>query len=156
MSGEGGKSNVIWWIVGLVAVAVVAGVVGFGVSRPGGFRGNAVTVAEYRERVENKLNGELQNGEHPLRKLVEQAHYSVEVKQAWVSGCKVVTRDGSDIAERGGKNNVRRVDVEISTMWDGKIHKGGKTVLSVTLENIAGKFQATEHKIVKTNALVNL
>ena len=156
MSEEVAKksSHAVWWILGIVLIGIVVAFFWFGggsIATP-----QKITVAEYREKFEKKLNGELQDGGHPLRKLIEQAHVTVDVTQAYVSRIRIFTKDGSDVAEIGGKNNIRRVDIEVSTLWDGVLHKNGKTVLSVTVEDVGGKFQATGHKIIRTDAMVNL
>ena len=147
------SSHAIWWIagiVGIVLIGVVAAFVWYGGSM------SKVTVAEYREKVEKKFNEELQDKSHPVRKLVETAHVTVDVKRAYVSGIKLTTKDGSNVAEIGGKNNIRQADIQISTLWDGIFHKGGKTVLRVTIEDVGGKFQTTGHEIFYTDAMMNL
>ena len=156
MSEEVAKksSHAVWWILGIILIGVVAAFVWYGGSTLAA--PSKITVAEYRENFEKKLNGELQDRSHPLRKLIEQAHVTVDVTQAYVSGIKIVTKDGTNVAEEGKRNNIRRVDIQISTRWDGVLHKNGKTVVNVTIEDVGGKFQATEHKIIKTDAVVNL
>ena len=156
MSEEVAKksSHGVWWILGIILIGVIAAFAWYGGSKPAA--PSKITVAEYREKFEKKLNGELQDRSHPLRKLIEQAHVTVDVTQAYVSRIKIFTKDGADVAEIGGKNNIRRVDVEVSTLWDGVLHKNGKTVLSVTVEDVGGKFQATGHRIIRTDAMVNL
>ena len=159
MSEEVAKksSRAVWWIVGIVGIVLIGVVAAFfwfggsSVTAP-----PKVTVAEYQEKIESKVNRELQDRKHPLRQYVEKAHVTVDVTQAYVSGCRVFTKNGTNIAKEGSKNNVRRVEMQISTRWDGIIDKGGKTVVAITLEDVGGSFQMTDHAIIKTTAAVNI
>ena len=87
--------------------------------------------------------------------MVEEAHLTVTVKDAYVSDCQIVTKDGSQNAGNLKGKNVRMISMKITTRWDGIIHSNGKTIIGITLENVGGKIQVTESKIVASNAIIN-
>ena len=67
---------------------------------------------------------------------------------------QITTEDGTNNAGVGGKN-IRRLHLEITTRWDGLIHKNGFTVIGTDLENINNEWKVTNSGIVRTDALVN-
>ncbi len=113
------------------------------------------TIAEFQESFEHEVNSALESPSHELRRRIEKAHASVSVHTAYISGCRITTKDGSHNAGVDG-SNIRRIDLEITTRWDGIIHKNGYTVIGITIENIKGEAQMTDAKIISTNALVNM
>ena len=113
-----------------------------------------MTVSEFREAAEQEINKSLSTKEHDLRKFVENAHKTVTVHTAYVSDLQITTKDGSNTAGVEGKN-IRRIHLEITTRWDGMIHKNGYTVVGIDLENINGEGKVTNAGIIKTDALVN-
>ena len=116
--------------------------------------GNEMTVAEFREKAESGINQALSSSNHDLRRYVEDAHKTVTVHSAYVSDFRVITKDGSTNAGAEG-NNIRRVELEITTRWDGMIHKNGYTVIGIEIDNISGEWKATQTGIIRTNALIN-
>ena len=52
-------------------------------------------------------------------------------------------------------NNIRRINLEITTRWDGMIHKNGYTVIGIEIENINGEGKVTSAGITRTDALIN-
>ena len=116
--------------------------------------GNEKTVAEYGEELEWRINNELASSRNDLRRRVENAHVTVTVRSAYVSDLRITTKDGSNTAGADGKN-IRRIYLEITTRWDGFIHKNGCTVLGMEYENVNGKMKPTDVRIIRTDALVN-
>ena len=112
------------------------------------------TVDEYSRRAQTKLNDDLRQSNHPLRRHVEDAHVTVNAKEAYVSNFHVITKDGSKKAGRKG-SNIKEVQADIVVRWDGVIHKNGETVLSVAWDVSSGKSHVKKAKITKTDALVN-
>ena len=112
------------------------------------------TVDEYTRRAKAKLNDDLHQPDHPLRRHVEDAHVTVNAREAYVSNFHVITKDGSKNAGRKG-SNIKEVQADIVVRWDGVIHKNGETVLSVAWNVSSGKSYVKKAKITKTDALVN-
>ena len=113
-----------------------------------------MTVAEFREQAEQEINKALSSPSHDLRKYVENAHKTVTVHTAYVSDLQITTKDGGNNAGVEGKN-IRRIHLEITTRWNGMIHKNGYTVVGVDLENINGEGKVTNAGIIRTDALIN-
>ena len=141
------------WLIGTAVCIVLVVAIAFMSHLPGI---TTVTVADYQNHIEQKVNRELQSSSNPMKRLVEEAHLSVSVTRAYVSKCRAETKDGSDDAGSLNGKNIRKVYMEITTNWDGLIHKGGTTVIGLELENINGKVEITKSAIVKTNALINI
>ena len=114
---------------------------------------NTYSVGEYKKQLEEKTNAELSRPDHPFRQRVERAHGTVDVTRAYVSSLEVETKDGSDNAGKDGEN-IRRVKMKITTNWDGWIHNGGYTELTVIADNVNGRLQTVDAKITDTNALI--
>ena len=138
------------WIFGLIAIlaAVIVVIVLVCVDNRG------MSVADFLEQTEQKINRELSEPDHSFRLYVENAHKTVKVHTAYVSDLKVTTKDGSKHIGAGGKN-IRRIYVEITTRWDGMVHKNGYTVVGVDVENINGERKVTNARIVRSDAVVN-
>lgn len=139
------------WIFGIIAVllaVVILGIMASGDDQP------AITVAEFREQAEQEINKALSTSDHNMRKYVENAHKTVTVHTAYVSDLQITTKDGTNNAGVGGKN-IRRLHLEITTRWDGLIHKNGFTVIGTDLENINNEWKVTNSGIIKTDAIVN-
>jgi len=142
------------WIFGIISVLVTviliicSGVIGALQESAG------ETVAEFREAAEQEINKALSDSSHNLRRYVENAHKTVTVHTAFVSDLRIITKDGSTNAGVEG-NNIRRINLEITTRWDGIIHKNGYTVIGIEIENINGEGKVTSAGIIRTNATVN-
>ena len=121
----------------------------------GGGCSKKVPVKEFSAKFERDINTALEYRGNAFRKYVEDSHGTVDVRYAYVSDLKVETKDGSDDAGTDGQN-IRRIRMEITAIWDGVIHKGGSTVIGIVLENVNGKFEVREPKIIRTDALINL
>ena len=153
------KKNNTWLICSIAAVVLIGLItlVCISVNSPTSLSPKrTVSVADYREHIEKIINNQLMNTDNNLRKMVEDAHLTVTVTQAYVSDCRILTKDGSKNAGSLNGKNVRSVSMKITTRWDGNIHKNGKTIIGLTMENIGGKIQITESKIIYTDALVNI
>ena len=112
------------------------------------------TVKDFRVRVEHELNEELKSPNHPIRKRTENAHVTVDVRMAYVSDIQVVTKDGSNNVGKVGEN-IRRMSIDITTIWDGFFRKDGKTVFHIEWQNVNGEFKVTQDKIAQTDAIYN-
>ena len=139
------------WFWGLAAGIVLLAVLFY----PGSCL-NTVTLSEYQEHIEQKINKQLGDSEHKLRKMVENAHLTVNVTNAYVSRCAAETKDGSNDAGGYGGKNIRKVTMNITTRWDGLLHKGGETIVGIELENVNGNVQITKAAIIKSDALINI
>ena len=117
---------------------------------------NTVTISEYQEHIEQKINKQLGDSRHELRKMVENAHLTVNVTNAYVSRCAAETKDGSNDAGGYSGKNIRKVSMNITTRWDGLLHKGGETIVGIELENVNGNVQITKAAIIKSDALINI
>ena len=138
------------WIFGIVSsLAVVIFLV---IALASG--ANDMTVAEFREAAEQEINKALSTSDHDLRRYVENAHKTVTVHTAYVSDMQITTKDGSNNAGAEG-NNIRRIHLEITTRWDGMIHKNGHTVVGIDIESINGEAKVTSAGIIRTDAMVN-
>ena len=116
-----------------------------------------VTVSEYEAKCRKKIDSELTSRNHSVRRRIEDAHITVDVKYAEVSFIKCQTYDGSNDA--GGKEgrNIKNVRMQITAVWDGVFHRNGQTVFEMILAKTPnGKWQVQNGEIVKTDALVNL
>ena len=111
------------------------------------------SVDAYRQRMIAEVNQELLKKENPVRQRIESAHVTVTVKSAKVSSCIVTTIDGTDKAGRNG-SNVREVTLDITTYWDGWLHKDGYTEFRIVYDPQSRK--AKETKFLKSNAMLNL
>lgn len=118
------------------------------------FSNSEETVAEYRSRIEQKLNTELNNPSNSVRRRVESAHGTVLVKSANISAISVRTKDNSDNAGENG-SNVSELKVTVMTRWDGILHKDGYTEFNIVYDMSAQKPYVKEAGIVKTNAQIN-
>jgi|GEM_PF-1179389 len=140
------------WIFGIIAVltaitaVIIVGVLDGGTSE--------ITVAEFREAAEKEFNAALSSSNHDLRRRVENAHKTVTVHSAYVSDLRIITKDGSNNAGIEG-NNIRRINLEITTRWDGILHKNGYTVVGIEIENISDKWKVTNAGIIRTDAVIN-
>ena len=141
------KTNL--WIFGIIATLTAIILLIFVIAG-----GCSMTVAEFREKAEQEINEALSSSSHDLRKYVENAHKTVTVHTAYVSALQITTKDGSNNAGVEGKN-IRRIHLEITTRWDGMIHKNGYTVVGIDVENINGEGKVTNTRIIKTDALIN-
>jgi hypothetical protein len=112
------------------------------------------SVSEFKEKFERETNNALSSSSHPLRRRVENAHGTVDVRQAYVSSLAVETKDGSDDVGKDGKN-IRRIKMTITTIWDGFIHKGGRTELTLLIENTGNGLKTVDSRISYTNAMIN-
>ena len=140
-------------IVIIIILAIVVGVTSVAILMYS--QNNRYTVNWCREKMEKELNEKLSQSDNPIVKKVEAAHGTVDVTQAYVSDLSITTKDGSDIAGEHGEN-IRNISCIITTRWDGYIHKNGTTVVRITWENINGKLQVTNAKIIRTDALINM
>ena len=112
------------------------------------------SVDEYREKVEKALNEDLKSSSHPLRKRVEYAHGTVTVKSAYISDIKIITKNGKDRIRK--ESDIRRVEMNVTNIWDGIFHYNGKTILGITVEDTGDGLNPTGAKIVYTDAIVNV
>lgn len=127
-------------------LAVSAFIIGF-------TTGCGVSVEEYRQRKIKEVNDALQYPDHLFRQQVESAHKTVDVKTAYVSDMRITTKDGK--SRIINESDIQRIEMTITSKWDGYFHKGGETVLQVTYENTDGKLKASQAKIIKTDAMIN-
>ena len=111
------------------------------------------TVADFRNDTEQKINRELCKKNNPINQLVEAAHLTVTVTEAYVSDVRASTKDGSNLAGRNG-SNIKNAKIYITTRWDGNIHKNGKTVVELSYERVRDEWKVMDAKIVETDALV--
>lgn len=140
------------WIFGFVSVLVAVILLFAGAA--GEVFGSEQTVAEFRETAEKEINAALSSSDHDLRRRVENAHKTVTVHSAYVSDLRLTTKDGSSNAGVDG-NNIRRINLEITTRWDGIFHKNGYTVIGIEIENISGEWKVTSAGITRTDAMIN-
>ena len=143
------QRKTIPWIIGIIATLTAIILLIFVIAG-----GGSMTVSEYREKAEQEINKALSSSSHDLRKYVENAHKTVTVHTAYVSDMQITTKDGSNNVGVEGKN-IRRIHLEITTRWDGMIHKNGFTVIGTDLENINNEWKVTNSEIVRTDAIVN-
>lgn len=113
------------------------------------------TVAEFQKDFCRKVDKELSSRDNDIRKRIEAAHATVTVKDAYVSFCRMTTRDGSDNAGRNG-SNISNVNFTIHTVWDGIFHKNGYTDLQIVLDVHGDKADVRTSEIVDTNAMINV
>ena len=52
------------------------------------------------------------------------------------------------------EKDIDKIYYEISTRWDGNIHKDGTTILGCSGDVVDGKLKLKEVKIVQTDALI--
>lgn len=140
------------WIFGIASVLIVVILLFAGAT--GDVFGGGQTVAEFREAAEKEFNAALASPDHDLRRRVENAHKTVNVHSAYVSDLRITTKDGSNNAGVEG-NNIRRINLEITTRWDGIFHKNGYTVIGIEIENISGEWKVTSAGITRTDAMIN-
>ena len=85
-------------------------------------------------------------------RFVEEAHRTVTVRSLSLTRCEVLTSDGSGEL-RNDLSNLKRVDIEITALWDGWFHKRGRTVVGYSLiRDKGGAVRATPMKILSTTA----
>lgn len=143
------KWNSIWIILIILCVGIFIGFNSCSKKYP---------VSEFKQRYVQKLNNELSDSNNPVRVHTEKIHSligSVTVTKAYVSNLKVDTKDGSDDVGKDGKN-IQRITVEITTEWDGLIHKDGRTVFEVAVVNADGNFKEAYKKKTFSDAYINL
>ena len=141
------------WLLGSAICIVLVVAIAFMSHLPGI---TTVTVTDYQNHIEQKVNRELQSSSNRLKTLVEEAHVSVSVTKAYVSKCCAETKDGSNDAGNLDGKNIRKVYMEITTIWDGLIHKNGRTIIGIELEDVNGEVQLTKADFVKSDALINI
>ncbi len=131
------------WIIAAVLVAAV--ILGYFLLKP-------QTVEELQDEVISSVDRELQNPSCAVRRRIESAHATVNVTSACVTGCSIITMDGSNKVGRN-QSNIREIQIELTFRWDGVFHKGGQTVLRVDLDGQTNK--VIRSKIARTDAMVN-
>ena len=160
---ERSKTPIILWIC-VAAVAMFVGIAGITavvlISTSTATSIFSYTVSDFCRDLEKKTNDELQNPDHPVRKRVEMEHLTVSVYQAHVSNLEVQTKDGSNNVGRD-LSNVRSVSCDFTLLWNGIIHKGGRTVVHYEYECIDGKLHFISSKnhsgeIIYTDALITI
>ena len=117
------------------------------------------TVAEFKRHYLPVINNRLKDKENffgNIMSRVDQAHKTVTVRDAYFSKCEITTKNGSNIAGKGGCN-IKKIDYEITVIWDGYFKKFGKTILAICQENIPGAgIHVTKADIVYTDAWINV
>lgn len=145
-----GWKNVIW-----IAIAIlVLGVFWYNQSETKGDESHEivrVTVEDVRREIVSGVNNGLNDPNHPIRKIVENAHLTVDVKNAYVLKCEIDTLDGSANAGRNC-DNISQIKLTIRLVWDGIFHFNGKTDFE-TVYSSTGELVSAG--IVQTDALVN-
>ena len=116
------------------------------------FSSSGESVEQYKKKATSEINAALQDKTHAIRKRIEQAHMTVTVKTARVTGFDVTTLDGSDKAGKNG-SNIKTTTIEITAYWDGLIHKDGFTEFVIEYDVQYDKVVSA--KIGRTNALFN-
>ena len=111
------------------------------------------SVETYRGRLIAAVNQTLLDPNHPIRQKIESNHVTVTVKSARVTACTIQTVNGSDNAGKDG-SNVATVDLVITAIWDGYVHKDGFTEVEVLYDN-QNKI-TKETRFLRSNAVVNL
>ncbi len=109
------------------------------------------TVYEYQQSVRNIWNQALSEQDSEFRKMVEDAHKTVDITRAYVYSIKAETKDGSTDA---GENysNISDVKLHIKMHWDGIMHKDGYTKLFLHHDRF---WNIIDVRIVETDALIN-
>ena len=112
------------------------------------------SIEEYSEEIERKFNNDLKSRDNPLRKRIENAHITVTVKSAYVSNIKITTKNGKKRILK--ESDIRRIEIEFTTIWDGIIHRNGKTIFSLVVEDTGEGLQPIEAEITYTDAWFNI
>lgn len=120
----------------------------------GGISGE-YTVADFRNDTEQNINRALQQENNMIKQLVETAHVTVTLTEAYVSDVRATTKDGSNLAGRNG-SNIKNTKIYITTRWDGFLHKNGKTVVELSYERVRDEWKVMDAKIVETDAWVDI
>ncbi len=109
------------------------------------------TVEEWCAQTEAELNNELAKYDCPVRKFIEDAHITVNVRQAKVVCLTAATLDGTDFSNGG--RNIHSFRAQIKFIWDGIIQKDGYSILEIVYDCQNDKFVKSE--IIETNAQFN-
>ena len=112
-----------------------------------------VTVDEFLHANRQELDSELQRSDNPIRKQIEDAHVTVTVTSAQVTGADATTRDGSHLAGGAEGHNIATVHFKILFYWNGVIQQGGHSVLEIDVDWQAQKVVKSE--ITETDAMIN-
>jgi len=116
------------------------------------FSSSGESVEQYKKKATAEIDAALQDKTHAIRKRIEQAHMTVTVKSARVTGFNVTTLDGGNKAGKNG-SNIKTTNIEITAYWDGVFHKDGFTEFAIEYDVQYQK--VVNARIGRTNALFN-
>lgn len=112
------------------------------------------TVWDVKRGIISIYNDALKDPNHRVRKQVEKAHLTVDVKNAYVLKCEIDTFDGSTNAGRN-LDNISLIKLTIHTVWDGIFQKNGTTDVQVVISSPAGESVSVSTRILQSNSRVN-
>jgi len=134
-----------------IAIGVIVAIVGIWICFKIFDSSSEESVDSYRQKVIAAVNQDLMNPDSAARRRVESAHMTVTAKRAYVSSCIVQTVDGSNRVGKNG-NNISGINVVITVIWDGWIHKDGFTELQIEYNP---QTQARSTRFLRSNAVFN-
>ena len=110
-------------------------------------------IDEYRQRVVEKANADLESPGNMVFPMVKRAHPLVTVKSGSVTQCTVQTIDGSDSLGTDG-SNIGSVTMQITVFWDANLQKNGRTVLEMVYSPRSN--QHFSSRIVETDGMATV
>ena len=154
-SSSANKDNTPWLIAGIIGAIVVL-VVLFFVCKMG-MEGKETlfhrqTVDEWCAKAREELNRELAKPDCPVRRRIENAHLTVDVRYAKIISLTAQTLDGTNYSNDG--KNIASYNAKVEFTWDGVFQKGGYSILEIMYDIQNDKLLKTD--ISQTNAMFNI
>lgn len=106
-----------------------------------------------KHKPTNEINLELANADNPFRIRVQEKHLTVKVKEAKVTSMEVKTKH--DFSWAGWNDaNIDHIVFDVAFIWDGILHKDGKTTMQIKMKPQNGQVISVE--VTQTDAAINL